>query len=163
MRLINKVYGICLVLVCLFTGVAHGGDLEKGMEALGNQDYATALRELRPLAEQGNAEAQSNLGVMYDKGKGVTQDYREAVKWFHKAAEQGYADAQLILGAMYFEGNGVAQNFIHAHIWSNMAAANGSQHAVDLRQRIANEMTTADVAEAQRLARECEAREYRDC
>ncbi len=51
-------------------------------------DYVTAIRELRPLAEQGVAEAQFNLGNMYDKGRGVPQDYAEAVQWYRKAAEQ---------------------------------------------------------------------------
>lgn len=51
---------------------------------------ATALRELRPLAEQGNAGAQNRLGIMYEKGQGVPQDHAAAVKWYRKAAAQGY-------------------------------------------------------------------------
>ncbi len=52
------------------------------------------------LAAQGDAHAQFNLGVMYDKGRGVSQDYAEAVKWYRKAAEQGHASAQHNLGVM---------------------------------------------------------------
>ncbi len=60
----------------------------------------------RRAAEQGYANAQSNLGYMYDAGKGVTQDYKEAVRWFRKAVEQGYANAQSNLGYMYYAGKG---------------------------------------------------------
>ena len=73
----------------------------EGVAAYKRGDYATALRELRPLANQGVAEAQCNLGVMYSKGQGVPQDDDEAVKWYRKAAEQGHAEAQFQLGAIF--------------------------------------------------------------
>jgi TPR repeat protein len=83
------------------------GDFEKGLKAYQSGDYQTALHEWRPLAEQGDAKAQNNLGVMYEKGLGVPQDYAEAVKWYRKAAEQGDARAQNNLGVMYAAGRGV--------------------------------------------------------
>ena len=110
-------------------------------------------------AEQGEANAQYNLGVMYDKGQGVPQDYREAVKWYHKAAEQGDASAQSTLGGMYYFGQGVPQDFVQAHMWFNLAAANvatGKNYA-DARNEIAARMTPAQIAEAQKLAREWQA------
>jgi hypothetical protein len=61
-------------------------------------------------AEQGEAAAQNNLGVMYEHGKGVSQDYMTAVKWFRLAAKQGYGTAQYNLGVMYENGKGVSQN-----------------------------------------------------
>ena len=66
-------------------------------------DYATALREWTPLAEQGHAYAQSSLGLMYQKGKGVSQDYKTAVKWWRLAAEQGHARAKTNLKKMKTE------------------------------------------------------------
>ena len=60
---------------------------------ISKRDYATALREFEPLAKQGHARAQTNLGWMYDKGLGVPQNYETAVKWYTLAAEQGYAPA----------------------------------------------------------------------
>ena len=80
---------------------AVGQDFGKGLVAAQSGDFATALKEWQPLAEQGNATAQSNLGVMYYNGKGVIQDYAEAFKWYRLAAEQGYATAQSNLGVMY--------------------------------------------------------------
>ena len=85
----------------------------------------TALREWRPLAEQGNANAQFFLGVMYDKGQGVRQDLREAARWFRKAAEQGHAEAQFNLGAMYDNGQGVPQDDAEAVKWFRKAAEQG--------------------------------------
>ena len=69
-------------------------DLEAGQEAAKRGDYATALKEFRALAEQGHAGAQTNLGIMYYDGLGVTQDYIEAERWYRLAAEQGDAGAQ---------------------------------------------------------------------
>ncbi len=97
---------IGLVAVALFVGsmTAHAADFSVKYEAYQRGDYVTALRILRQLADQGNAKAQYNLGVLYANGQGVTQDYREAVRWFRKAADQGDADAQTNLGVMYFKG-----------------------------------------------------------
>ncbi len=88
-------------------------------------DYATALREWRPLAEQGVADAQYNLGVMYGEGLGVPQDYAEAVGWWRKAAEQGNAKAQYNLGLMYRKGQGVPQDDARAVKWFRKAAEQG--------------------------------------
>ena len=66
-----------------------------------NGNYSQALNLLRPLAEQGNVNAQLTLGVMYENGQGVTQNYHESLKWYRLVAEQGNVDAQLHLGLMY--------------------------------------------------------------
>ncbi len=104
-------------------------------------------------AEQGYAQAQSNLGFMYDKRQGVPQDYAEALKWFRKAAEQGLAEAQINLGVMYAEGEGVPQDYVLAHMWFILSTANGSKKGRDNRDIIAKEMTPAQIAEARRLVR----------
>ena len=108
-------------------------------------------------AEQGNANAQNNLGVMYDSGKGVPQSYQEAVKWYRLAAEQGNANAQNNLGAMYGSGKGVPQDFVQAHKWINLAASRTTEKRIDYRSRrdsLEEKMTASQVAEAQRLAME---------
>ncbi|MCH8098520.1 MAG: sel1 repeat family protein [Proteobacteria bacterium] len=87
-----KLAGLALI-AALCTGVTLGltapawAGVDEGVVAYNRGDYATALREWRPLAEQGDAEAQFNLGLMYYKGRGVPQDYAEAVKWYRLAAE----------------------------------------------------------------------------
>jgi hypothetical protein len=94
-----------------------------------SDDDAIRIRELRLLAEQGDAEAQYELGVMYDIGEGVAQDHAEAVKWYRKAANYGDADAHYALGVMYSEGWGVTQDDTVAMIWYRSAAELGSAEA----------------------------------
>ena len=180
---------IAATLLVAFMATAWA-DFQEGYAAYERGDYATALREWRPLAEQSHAEAQYGLGVMYSKGQGVPQDYAEAVKWFRAAAkqghaggqndlgvmydnglvvlqdyaeavkwyrmasEQGYAKAQFFLGFMYLSGQGVPQDYVQAHLWFNIAAAHGNKIAREARDIIADKMTPAQIAEAQRLARE---------
>lgn len=85
-------------------------DLEAGKRAYEQGDYAAALRELMPLAEQGNGEAESLLGRMYSAGEGVRPDMNQAVKWFQAAAEQGNPQAQCQLGTIYLTGGAVPKD-----------------------------------------------------
>ncbi len=120
------------------------------------QDDAKAVRWFRRGAEQGDAEAQFNLGFMYSEGRGVPQDYAEAVRWYRRGAVQGFAGAQYNLGGMYLEGRGVPQDYVQAHMWINLAAAQGDEDGrkAKARDKLAERMTPAQIAEAQRLARE---------
>jgi uncharacterized protein len=187
-----------LMLVAM-SGAAVAGPFEDGIAAYQRGDYATAYRLWRPLADQGNADAQDNLGKMYAEGQGVPQDYAEAVKWYRLAADQGNAQAQTNLGVMYYEGQGVPQDyaeaakwyrlaadqdnadgqynlgimyakgrtgglppdFVKAHMWLNLAASRYlawekelRDDAIKSRDFVASRMTPAQIAEAQKLARE---------
>ena len=141
-----------LLTVCLATPA--WADFQAGMDAYLRGDYATTLHEWRPLAEQGNADAQNNLGAMYDDGHGVSQDYGQARQWYEKAAAQGYAIAQFNLGWLYDNGQGVPQDFVQAHKWYSLAVANGNKHAAAYRDMLARQMTSAQIDKAQKLARE---------
>ncbi len=152
------IVALCAGFTLGLTAPAWAGFYE-GVAAFKRGDYATAFREFRPLAEQGDANAQRNLGVMYGEGLGVTQDYAKAMKWYRKAAEQGHADAQCNLGAMYAEGLGVPQGDAQAHMWYDLAASRfppGEDRdlAVEARDDVAKMMTPAQISEAQKLARE---------
>ncbi len=92
------------VVALLFSAGSAWADYDDALAAYERGDYATALQEFRPLAEQGNARAQSVLGVMYYQGHGVPQNYTETVKWYQKAAKQGHADAQSQLQILYEMG-----------------------------------------------------------
>jgi len=94
-------------------------------------DYATAMRELRPLAEQGLAAAQFNLGLLYANGQGVQKDDAQARQWYEKAAAQGHADAQANLGILFVYGRGVPQDYKMAVYWLRLSANQGN----DLAQR----------------------------
>lgn len=76
------------------------------------QDYAEAIKWYRMAAEQGVADAQSDLGTKYFIGQGVLQDFTDAERWWHMAAEQGFDSAQNNLGSMYGKGIGVPQDSI---------------------------------------------------
>ena len=82
-------------LLCSLSSIAGAQDFDKGRAAYHRGDYATALREWRPLAEQGDANAQTNLGSMYDNDKGVPKDYAEAVTWWRNATSDTYRNAPL--------------------------------------------------------------------
>ncbi len=123
------------------------------------QDETEAARWYRLAAEQGYAGAQSSLGAMYATGRGVPQDETEAVRWLRLAAEQGYAPGQASLGAAYLLGGGVPEDLVAAHMWLDLAGAQSSgderDSYVELRDAVAALMSSEQIAEAQRLAREC--------
>jgi len=98
-----------------------------------SRSFAGDTTDIRKLAEQGVAEAQCNLGVMYCKGRGVPQDYKEAARWYRKAAEQGNDRAQFNLGVIYYKGQGVPQDYIRTYAWLNLAASQGNTDAAGFR------------------------------
>jgi TPR repeat protein len=118
------------------------------------QDYAAAASWYLKAADQGDTAAQLNLGGMYSKGQGVPRDYVAAASWFRRAADQGNAAAQFNLAMMYGRGQGVPQSYIIAYMWFNLAAARGDKDSVQYRDVAAAKTTPAQIAEAQRLARE---------
>ena len=152
-----------IILFALTSNVVLSADYKKGWDAFESGDYATALSEWRPLAEKGDASSQNGMGYLYEKGFGVPEDYKTAMKWYRLAAEQGDAGAQYNLGLMYYYGDGVIQNNVYAHMWVNISASNGYEDGVEARDTIAKEMTSADISQAQNLARECVAKNYKGC
>jgi TPR repeat protein len=163
-------------------------DAPSSLPSQGNSDAATI--SLRQAAEQGQADARNQLGVLYSEGRGVPQSYVQAKDWFQKAADQGHAGAQVNLGTLYFlgqgapesdqmalswfrraaeqrdplafaklglmyaQGRGVPQDYVQAHMWYNLSAAHGEKRAAESRDALAKQMTPAQIAEAQKLARD---------
>jgi len=127
------------------------------------QDYTEAAKWFRLAAAQGHDSAQHDLAIMYDNGQGVVQNYAEAVKWYRLAAAQGYTKAQYNLGLRYAKGQGVVQDYIRAHMWFNLAAVSGLNDAAKNRDIAASKMTSQQIGEAQKRARECQARQFKNC
>ena len=154
------------LLLSLLSSPGWSADYDKGVTAFENGDFATALREWTPLAEQGDARARFALGVMYRDGKGVLQDYKTAVNWFTRAAEQGHVLAQRHLGWLYRDGKGVLQDNIYAHMWLSISALpphdpdGYMQENIDI---VAGKMTSAEISAAEKRARDCIARNYKGC
>ncbi len=128
-----------------------------------SKDYKESVKWYRLAAEQGNADAQNAMGVRYKNGDGVPQNYREAAKWYKLSAEQGDAIAQLNLGFMYASGQGISQDYIRAHMWYNISASNGDERGGENRDDTANKMTLKQIEQAQDLAQECVAKNYKGC
>jgi TPR repeat protein len=119
------------------------------------QNYPEAMKWYRLAADQGYAEAQVNLGITYyNGGQGIPRDYAEAARWFDLAADQGNAYAQNNLGLMYAQGQGVRQDIVRADVWFNLSAMQGHQDAVRNREIAERRMTPAQIADAQKLARD---------
>ena len=123
------------------------------------QDYSTARKWWGKAASQGDVVAQDSLGELYADGLGGAQDYAKAHKWWEKAAAQGNGWAQIKLGALYERGNGVPQDFVQAYMWYTLGEANGGKKAAEFRDALAKQMTPAQIAEAQKLAREWKPRD----
>lgn len=118
------------------------------------EDNIEAAKWYRLAADQGNPEAQYNLGVMYDTGEGVPENDAEAVRWHRLAAERGNAEAQYNLGVSYYIGEGVPQDYVHAHAWLSIALSSGNEDALEERLRLEQQMTAAQISEAQELLTE---------
>ena len=160
----KELFIIPVLLFSLLLGVpSYSADFNKGLTAAQNGDFATALKEWKPLAEQGDAFAQYNLGVMYDTGDGVPQDYKEAVRWNRLAAEQGFEKAQYNLANRYYYGEGVIKDIVYAHMWKNISVSNGIDEAREHLKTFEKKMTSSQKEEAQRLARECVKKNYKGC
>ena len=183
---------IAFALALLVALPVGAQDLELALDAAARGDFVTALKELRPLADQGHKEAQFALGVMYETGRGVPQEYGEAFQWYEKSATQGDTAAQNGLGSLYQNGKGIpvdyakargwynkaaelgdidAQfnlgimystglgptgmpDFVAGHLWFNLAASRGHTDARRARKMLEERMNRAQLALAQRLARE---------
>lgn len=114
-----------LVLLIFCLAVPAWADFQAGMTAYDGEDYTTALREWQPLAEQGDALAQYQVGLLYHKGRGVPQDDVQARKWYEKSAAQGQTKAQFSLGTLYFNGEGGPKDYQQALRWLRLAADQG--------------------------------------
>jgi TPR repeat protein len=125
----KRILGFLTILVMLVGAPAIAQDYNAGVAAFQARDFTTALKNWMPLAENDDAEAQRNIGVMYHQGLGVPQSDDEAVKWYRRAAENGHPRAQQNLGVMYEEGAGVPQDFAAAEKWYRMSAEQGNVFA----------------------------------
>ena len=149
----NRLIPVFLMLIFMSVSV-YADDFQDGVKAFKREDYKTAFEKWRPLAEHGNSKAEYNIGAMYDYGLWIKQDYKQAFKWFSLSAEQGHAKAGYKLGLMYEEGRGTDLEFIKAYMWYRIAEVGGENRGSMNRDAIEKKMTPAQIAEAQKLARE---------
>ncbi|HTR88333.1 MAG TPA: tetratricopeptide repeat protein [Reyranella sp.] len=154
------------IALLLVASSAFAQSLEERMRtaagAYEHKDFATAIGLWRPLAEQGNAEAQTLLGAMYWSGEGVSRDHNEAAKWYRKAADQGYARAQNDLGFMYGFGEGTPpRDDVQAYKWISLAIERYTvknqerrDQAIKDRATLEARMSQTQLADARRQVRD---------
>ena len=123
-------YQKCMVIALLASSLvldseAQSNRFEAGIAAKNRGRYQTAFRSWLPLAEAGMAEAQLNIGSLYQNGQGVATDYAEAMRWYKQAASNGLPQAQVNVGILYFLGLGVDQNFTESIKWFELASEQG--------------------------------------
>ncbi len=122
------------------------------------RDYVEAMKWYSKAAEQGYAKAQYSLGAMHAIGLGIPKDYAQAARWYHAAAEQGHAAAQVMLGGFYDVGRGVPQDYVLAHMWFSLSGALKNERNAKSGDDLIKKMTPAQIAEAEKLAREWRAK-----
>ncbi len=140
-----KIVLVSLSLTLVLPNLAQA-DYEKGVEASGQGDYEIAFSEWLIDANQGHAQAQYNLGVLYFYGEGVPKNYPQAVKWFRLSTDQGVPEAQFLLGYMYANGLGVRENKAESVKLYRLSADQGfadAQNALD--GMYANDVVVNDI------------------
>ena len=148
-----------IILLGACTAPSASLDVNAGLDAFSQGEFATAVEKFAPLSEQTDAKAQFALGVMYSDGSGVAQDDSEAVRWLRKSAEQRNPYAQSVLGTMYMNGRGVETDYVKAHMWFSLAVAEfhykpGRHFAENDRDAVARKMTDDQIVDAKRMAQD---------
>lgn len=148
----KHLFNIPTLLLALLAAIpVHAADYQKGVEASLQRDFATAYQHWEPLAQQGDASSQFQLGWLYIEGNGVPQNLEQGIDWYTRSAQQGYAFAQTALGRIYEKGRGVQQNLPMAFMWYSIAASTWDKTAAQDRDRIAAHMTRAQLSEGRQL------------
>jgi TPR repeat protein len=131
-----------LLFALVAAGPAAAGPLQAGIAAYKAGDYPRAARLLLPLAQHGNALAQTYVGLMFTNGRGLPQNYVAAADWYRSASEQGVPLAQFSLGLAYDKGHGVPQDYVLAYKWLNIATAQATPVERDYWVRIRDAVGT---------------------
>jgi TPR repeat protein len=156
--------GLLLALaMCTTTGLALASQYEDGVIAQSAGDYAKAMALIRPLAFQGDANAQFRLSLLYGNGQGVPLDIKESLKWLRLAAQKGSSEAQSNLGGAYARGRGVSQDSVRALMWFCVAADAGNKEAITNREVTKARMTPRQIQLATEMANACVQDHFRGC
>ena len=124
--------GVCAVVAF---AMAASSSVAGQQRSYMRDPYAAAARVVRA-AENGNIDAEAQLGWMYSTGRGVPQNFFEASRWYYLAAVQGHAEAQFQLGLLYNKGQGVPQDYVLSYMWLNLSASQAIGNDRDFKARI---------------------------
>jgi TPR repeat protein len=121
---------------------------EEVVQAILNEDWATAYFVIKPLADGGNMNAEHYMGWFYEQGIQVSQSYEKAFHWWLKAAQKGVPESQSGIAQLYESGRGTTQDFIEAYIWYAKAIMSGDEESRLLISNLSSKMTSAEVSDA---------------
>lgn len=147
----------CFLILITTLQIAACGKETDPKKAFESGDYETAFNLWVPVAENGNAEAQNYLGIMYYLGFGVDKDYKKALGWYEKAAKAGHADAQKNYGDMNNFGRGIRKDNYQAYKWYFAASQQGNKKAVRQIEVIA---ASGNLSPNQQMHAKIEANEF---
>jgi TPR repeat protein len=125
----NDSIAVAAVITLIFSSAGWGADFESGQDAFSAGDYETALAAWQPIAEEGNAEGQFGMGLLYTNGFGVPFDNDQGLKWYQLSADQGHGQAQCNLAVMHANGWGVPQSDVEAFKYYSLSADQGITQA----------------------------------
>ncbi len=145
-------FALACALAATVAAPAGAADFYTGFLAAEAEDWATALKEWVPLAEEGNAGAQTNLGQMYARGIGVIEDHVIAAKYHAAAAEQGVQPSMFYMAVAFGAGDGVPVDAIQAWKWAMLCQKQGDPDIRELIPYLQASMTPEQKAEGQKLA-----------
>ena len=146
-----------------FCTAAHAGLWEDGYADYQRKDYASAVAKWQVVADTGDREAQSLLGLMHFAGQGTPQSYPNAIIWLRKAASQGEPKAQFKLGSMYANGQGFTRDYQKAAMWFLIAESSGPPETAKPLKKATGEISENDLMVARRWAKTCIKREFQNC
>ena len=141
----------------------HAGLWEDGYADYQRKDYAGAVAKWQIVADTGDREAQSLLGLMHFAGQGTPQSYPNAIIWLRKAASQGEPKAQFKLGSMYANGQGFVRDYQKAVMWFLIAESSGHPETSKPLKKATGEISENDLMVARRWAKTCIKREFQNC
>lgn len=147
----------------LACAAAQAGLWEDGYADYQRKDYVSAVAKWQIVADTGDREAQSLLGLMHFAGQGTPQSYPKAIIWLRKAAAQGEPKAQFKLGSMYANGQGFDRDYQKAAMWYLIAESSGHPEAAKSLKKVSGEISESDLVVARRWAKTCIKREFQNC
>ena len=145
-----------LLLILLIPSVS--ASYEEALKAAEKDDYKTAFKVWKKLAQDGDVKVQATVAVLYHTGQGVSKDYEKAFYWYKKAAEKGNAQSQANLGVMYAKGTGTKRDMVQSYAWYSVAAAANKDKKVGNIlwgiDAVASQLSKKDMQQAKKLAQQ---------
>ncbi len=145
---------LSITLLSIFCIFAVHADFKNGVAAFERKDYTAAYQEFFISANQGDKQAQAELGTLYFTGTGVPQNYNEAFRWFFQAAKQNSAIGQAWLAVLYRDGKGISKDMVKAYAWILLSAAQNYNDAIEFKKVLEKNLTAQQITQAQSLAKQ---------